>query len=426
MYVGKDISYNTLLNPVYLSTTANTAIFAVFSRVVNRQMQVKSSNDSIEIKPFVLPKETMMALEFRSFETLEFHRPHYQSVLKELLECFDKPEDKSIIRANDSVKSEDQPIKHIKRKRPQNPAEPDFVFENRKAILKRMRQSPDNSKQVTPELYDPTDLKKYNELLNEYFKLLIQQRNFHAKLHNQLTFLGVTSYIPTPWSILFTEKPFTPRFTPGIKVDLRNAELVRANLKCPTEESAKQKYMSIFEPYKSIDLSENNLSGPGKFGFHWLVELKIHNCQLQSLSSIKGFTSLRHLDVSENRISSDLSLETFLKPLASLTCLNISNNTLNSIEDFSLLTNLQTLDVSGNLITTLVPLSGLPIVTLNASYTSVAPNELMLPDELSKLETLLLYDCKNDPENGFTQDDFKKRYPALRSLTLEEDSEIKW
>ena len=289
-----------------------------------------------------------------------------------------------------------------------------------------MRHSPNNSKQVTPELYDPNDLRNYSDLLKKYCKRLIQQREHHVKLHEQLTYFGVKSYIPTPWSILFTEKSFMPRFTPSNKVDLSNTQLVRADLKCPTNEKIKLKYMSIFKPYTIIDLSENNLAGKGKFGLYWLCELNLHNCRLQTLSCINNFTNLRHLDVSENHISTDLSLETYLKPLASLTYLNISNNTLKSIEDFSVLTNLQTLDLSGNLITTLEPLSRLPLVILNASSTSVKINELMLPEELSKLETLSLYDCETDAENEFTQEDFKKRYPALRSLTLEEDSEIKW
>ncbi|WP_234241837.1 leucine-rich repeat protein [Porphyromonas gingivalis] len=163
-----------------------------------------------------------------------------------------------------------------------------------------------------------------------------------------------------------------------------------------------------FPALKKLDLSYNQIRKfEGLDHLASLTELDLSGNQIAKLEGLNALTSLTRLDLSGNQIS---KLES-LASLTSLTRLDLSDNQIAKLEGLNALTSLTQLDLSNNQISKLEGLDSLTSLTkLDLSY-----NQISKIDGLDHLTSLTELDLSN---NQISKLEGLERLTSLTELNL--------
>ncbi len=394
------------------------------------------------------PYRAHMEEEYRAFSVLDSHRTYYKEVIEELT-IGDRESTKDIPIKNGGAVKKIQ-LHYAK-------SELDFSFDNRYAILKEIRETPDNNEVIKKWKYNEESLKIYKYLYEIYKQQLIRQGNLHKTLHvKQYTSVGIRkyisfdieSYIPEAWRLVFlspeaeseilklqkpkseakeqgnTNKevsssehwiysynPFGKYNAPAQKVvkmkegplDLTNIGLIDDDLAQSQFTPKELELTAIFAPYETVDISANiGLSGI----YHYclskqLKELTVKDCSISSLNFLSDLKFLKYLDVSNNNVSISISdfaaFKNIFEKLNNLTHLILAKNEVVNVDSFQFLSKLEELDVSYNKIETLDPLGkSANLRKINAANNLLAGKwQFVLPLQSKLLEELDVSGCGN-------------------------------
>ena len=166
-----------------------------------------------------------------------------------------------------------------------------------------------------------------------------------------------------------------------------------------------------FPALKKLDLSYNQIRKfEGLDHLASLTELDLSGNQIAKLEGLNALTSLTRLDLSGNQIS---KLES-LASLTSLTRLDLSDNQIAKLEGLNALTSLTQLDLSNNQISKLEGLDSLTSLTkLDLSY-----NQISKIDGLDHLTSLTQLDLSN---NQISKLESLERLTSLTELDLSDN-----
>ena len=141
-----------------------------------------------------------------------------------------------------------------------------------------------------------------------------------------------------------------------------------------------------------------------------VVELRLRECQIESMTWLIDFPALKKLDLSYNQIRKFEGLD----HLASLTELDLSGNQIAKLEGLNALTSLTQLDLSNNQISKLEGLDSLTSLTkLDLSY-----NQISKIDGLDHLTSLTQLDLSN---NQISKLESLERLTSLTELDLSDN-----
>lgn len=427
----------------------------IWSRVLERMKPRESDATGLynDTQPYEIPLGVQMASEYRSFESLFFHRCFYIKVLKQLHQCFTVPfsidsqfysnieiqlSKDSSGTVSSSLGPQHAGLKALTQDKKRRFITPDPELDRHedavKVQLARVRSSPYNANEVAKWSYNFESVKEYNHLFNRYQELLNKQRQLHfdqhtnclSKLHARPTYWGLTSYIPSPWEVFFRNPNLnTEQYT---EIDLSGAGLKDKDFIILANKPP------VLAPYTKINLSNNEgLTGQGldketnfidyNFNKH-LTNLNFSRCNLYGLHPLIDLQFLILLDVSYNNLT-DYNLE-LISDLKNLTCLNISDNKFEDIQLLAKLEKLIELDVSGNNIQTLATILNPDLKILKAGRNPLKGSWVRVLPVLSKLETLDLtkYGTNFTPPSDIHN--FIDRFPQLQLLKLGEEHDVEF
>ncbi|XP_058737006.1 cuscuta receptor 1-like [Vicia villosa] len=184
--------------------------------------------------------------------------------------------------------------------------------------------------------------------------------------------------------------------------------------------SSKMRHLEV------LDLSFNNLTNeilPSLRGFTSLKELNLRNIGLDSDLHMQGLCivlkNLEILDISDNNFS-DSDIGFALSGLSSLKNLNLGESQIipKTIHNISKLRNLEILDLSGNNFTDIdigSALSGSSLKSLRIGFSEITPKEI---HNISELRSLEIIDLSSNNLEGTLDISGLLTLPRLRSLDL--------
>lgn len=292
-----------------------------FLKVVKRQAIVETKDEGQpsaepvrKVVEFNLPKNLKMADEYRSPDSMRWHKLHWVNVMKDL-------------QSNHSL------LKKL-----YSPQQIREQFEDYSALLSR-----------------------YGEALDTSVRLLMPER----EAYRTWTQTGSLN----PYNLLFIDSPADQTaahpLTDALVLqgfNITNRDLIRRRL-LPSG------WVAVIQHYKTVDVSNNRLTTEPTIPFGQnLTSLNIsRNPGFNSLDPLRSIlTRLSTLKAAQNNLTS-LSPLNVVGQNALLSDLDISGNQIDSLAPLTLLPLLTTLDVSLNPLTTLRDLEGSPILhTLTA------------------------------------------------------------